>query len=508
MASCETARFLASILDAQNDRLAVICTSSTNDQASGPKLIAALNHVRMHELKNVLDGITSSANRNDASSAADAIKVAHDLLLDRPIIDSNETPGHDTYGHIFLLTTHCNELTTNFKTDSKLTLHIVCPGTLPQGAEEWPRTNGWKLRSLTGRGPRIHYRKKTDDTLDNLFGGLKSLVQHARSGQVLGTLTNLRLKLEAGPDCLIQEVFGKTDFALLQPGEVQSVVVKLRGKRPKAAESRLSDTAPTLDVSELFGELERMLLGFAATPILTTELSYKHPLLPDDTSCQITKTCEVRRFITAPGESMILQRPTSLLETENRVKVHQRLAHHYVSQFDLQGAVSALGQLIGDGDGRIACPGYVALLIKEQKFQARVTQRLSIMDSPEISIKVPAGGENSRYEKGITGTQTSDLADSKQTPPLVLCRPSPKDSRSAEKWDKPDAARKIWGDIRLMTKPNGSPGNGRTVSMQDSEGSKALRDAALRNKRSIGADTLRSLSSSIKGSTGLAAPWM
>ncbi|KAL9128319.1 MAG: hypothetical protein Q9217_002974 [Psora testacea] len=508
MAGCETARFLASLLDIETDRLAIVCTSA-EEQAYGPKVISPLSHIKMHKLKTVLDDVESSTIRSYGSHTPNAIEIAQGLLLDRPTTEITNVPLHDTYGHIFLFATHIDDSIRNFTVDAKLTLHVICPGTLPRNDGLWPNFNGWWLRTLTGRGPRILNRKRRDDSLDNLYDGLQTLIQQARSGQVLEPLRDICLEIETGPDCVIEEVLGQKHFAVLRPGELRSVVVKIKGKKPKVAEAWLCGPVPSMDVSGLFSELERMLLGFVATPIVTALLSYKHPLLPSDTACQMIETCEVRRVVTAPGESMLVRRPTSLLETENRVTVHQRLAYHHVTKLSLQGAVSALGKVISDGDGRMACPGYVALLMKEKKFQARLVQRLSIMDSPHKPARTANTCENRGSEASFSRIQDPYRADPEKQLDSALNLSATRNSPPVGDESQSDAARKIWGDLRLKSRPNGSHMSWRTVSSKiEEQRSTVLREAALRNKRSIGADTLRSLSSSAKGSTALAAPWM
>ena len=509
MAGCETARFLASILDMQTDRLAIVCTSSAEDQAVGPKVIAPLSQIKMQRLKSDLDSIVSSTIRSEGPHMANAINVAQQLLLDRASTNPTDMPLHDTYGHIFLFASGFDESIQGFVIDARLTLHVICPGTLLRCCDQWPPSNGWRLRSLTGRGPRILSRKKTEDPIDTLFDGLQTLIQHARSGKVLEALTDVNLEVEAGPDCLIETMLGKDELAVLQPGEVHSVVVSVRAKKPKAAEAWLTGPVPSLNVGELFGELERMLLGFTFTRILTARLSYKHPMLPSNTTCHITETCEVRRFITAPGESIMSRRPASLLETENRVTVHQRLAYYYVTQLDLQGALSALGKIIGDGDGRIACPGYVALLMKEKKFQARAAQRLSILDSPQKPAQPSKKVENHRPVSWITNAQDAHLSNKVHLLDVGPKTIAARNNRHANSEIQPDAARRIWSDMRLRSKPNGSPVGRRAASSQaEEERSRVLREEALRNKRSIGADTLRSLSDNVKSPTKLTAPWM
>ena len=505
MASCETTRFLVSILDSEIDRIAIIRTSSPNEWASSLNVVAPLNHIRMHKLKSTLDDITTSSPESYICNAADSLRIAQQLLLESRVDDrSTESPSLRTYGHIFLFTTHIDDSFPHFVFDDRITLHIVCASALPQKDRNWPRTNGWKLRSLTSKEPRARNRKRTDDDLDDLAQELKKLVRHARSGQRLGLLDDVNLDVGPGPDMIVEEILGSKIFPSLQPGEVCSVIIKVRCKRPKATEAWLSGGVTGTDDDDLFGELETMLLGFTATPVLHAALMYSHPLLPNDAACCVGKKCHVRRFITAPGDPDIIRKPASILESAERVTVHQRLAFHYFTQLKLQDAMSALQKVIGVGDGRMACPEYVALLMKEQQYQARIMKRTTFSNAP---TKFPRNEVESQSPGlGFTKQQDGQVDVTEKLEESAPTSPKPRRRYSVIANNKSVPAKKIWAEVRKKWLAF-EAGNTIPSSEEADERKTWSQKMSSIDKRSTETEPLRSLSLSVNNSSGHTARW-
>ena len=463
----------------------------------------------MRIIKSLLDEIMIPSPGSHICNAADSLCLAQRLLLES--CKDEKSTGNTSllnYGHVFLFTTHVDESFPHFVLDDRISLHVICASVLPQKDEHWPPTNGWKLRSLTGKEPRIESRMRKEDDLPDMAQDLKTLIQHARSGQRLGLLNEVGLDLTAGPDMIIEEVLGSKEIASLQPGEVHSVTVKVRCKTPKTTEAWLSGGLPAAGDDDLFGELERMLLGFTATPVLHAALSYNHPLLPSDVTCCVVKTCNVRRFISAPGDPDIIRKPASILESAERVTVHQRLAFHYFTQLKPQAAMSALQKIIGAGDGRMACPEYVALLMKEQQFQARIVTRMSDFNTPTKPGKLPHEAENQSPDHFPTNGHERQGDGTDKLPSSPHVSPNPKRRSSLIFNNRSVMAKRIWGDVRKKWNAFETGDTMRNVSSKDGdEQAKEIEKPALKNKKSIASQTLRSLSTSAKASTGSAPRW-
>ena len=289
----------------------------------------------------------------------------------------------------------------------------------------------------------------------------------------------------------------------MQPGEVQSIVIKVGCKIPKLAEAWLSGGDLTsVNMDAAFGELERFFHGLSSTPLLLVAVSFNHAAVPSDTTCASMGTCYVKRMITTPG-SKCVKRSAALLNSPQRTTVHQRLALYYFSTMTTEGATSALEKVMSTCGGQLACPEYMGLLSREEQYQIRLERRRSESE-PRDESKVLSNQKENVLPSQVSATQLENVRRSLK--PRTTANPRP--SRSAEDIGSSDAARRIWNDIRLKSKPSNSPQLIRTPSakLQDNLAS-MLRETALRNKRSIGADTLRSLSSSSKG-LDMSVPWM
>ena len=501
MASCETTRFLASTLDDETDRMAIIQTSVPGENISEPNVLTPLCNIKPRKLKSILDQITTSGSESCDSRAADSLHTAQQILLGhRTDFQHSERSSRLTYGHIFLFTSYIDDSLEKFVLNNKITLHLVCANVLPQRIEQWPQINGWKIRSLTGKEPQTGVCKRRDDDLDDLEQDLIKVVHHARSGQRLGVLSGVVVDFAAGPDMTIEEVLGRRYFECLQSGEVRSVIVKVKCKRPKATYALLNGNVPGLNEVDLFGELEMMLNEFAATPALQAEVRYNHPLLPEDVTCSVTKVCDVRRIMTALGDLDIMRKPTSVLESVERMNVHRRLAFHYFTQLSPPAAMSALERMIGTGNGRMACPEYVALLMKEQQYQKRIAERELSLATSQCEI------ENPRSKDGgplVIENPLDAMNMSGESSPIELIStgrfPVVQDGKMDAARTISNGMRKGWlalGDKTL----NGASGH------EDGQ-AKELKHTAPRNKRRVETATLRSLASSAKSSPGFIAPW-
>ena len=501
---CETSRFIASILNSDTDRIAIVTFG--NSREGGCPVVVPLSRPPIQNLKNLLDGITISNDTPGSTTITNALNHAQRVITDSPRKGCNGREGSRTFGHIVVLTTSNLGPLDAFKLDDKLTLHLVCPGVLPQAFENWPCTNGWKLRSMTGYDLQVGSRKKKVQDKDELASGLTKLIAQARSGHKLGIVSIYDLSFDPGPDTIIEEVLGEPEKdKKLQPGGVHSVIVKIRCKRPEVAIGAWYGNAPDPDSNaQLYAELERMLLGSSVAPILYAQMTYRHPLLPKFTMCVSMKPCVVKRFIAAPSD--IIPRTGSALESKQRMLVHQRLSYHYFTQLSSPEAMSALQKVIGEGGGRMACPSYVSLLMQEQQYQKRLNRRVSWLDLPDTPRH---SDESGRSRVSLDEDPCSSSGEEAPLTKRVSSAPAPGSNNNRSPGKKRDAARRIWSDMRLRSKP---PGSKETIvaANRDIAGKSvdAVQKTALRNKRSIGNDTLRSLSLSIQNSNGIAAPWL
>lgn len=528
MANCETVRFLASTLNVVTDQLAILCTSTINTSgasstdASGANftIVRPLWPIKMHSIKNDLDSIASSIEKPKANTWLDTIEYAKTLLLKSTVPDPDEEVLQDTFGHVFLLTPDADGLPLQSLAHESLTFHIISPAGAPRNDQSSIHCNGWKLRSLSGNEVQAVSKNKDLDPT-SVSNQLRILIPQARSGKNLGNLTELVLEVSAGPDCIIEGVIGNVEFTKLHPGEVFTVLFKLR-VRPTTGQGYSLSRTPTRssealsDTKQILSQLDKM-LGTTAAKILTARLTYRHSLLPAGTTCSVTTECHMKRRLPDPDQTPSPPKSNLIQARYCTVLVHKRLAYHLATHGSPRNALTTLHNEFGDGFRFSPCPDYVNLLAKELKYQARIVERLEIEMSPKKSSAVYAiSGPYENSSQGLLGAEkckpqrsaTSDIP----TDELFRAKPalaalSLKESREQLRTDE---ARKIWGDLRKMRRPSNQTVKGRSVSSPLDEARRMnIRELAVQNKRSIGSDTLRSIASAGEGvGRGLGAPWM
>ena len=519
MASCETARFLASILNRITDRLAILCTSTTGTDPTDSTLVMGLSQVNMPSIKTALDAITSSIERPKTNAWVDTIHCAKDILLKSAVPDPAEEPLQDTFGHIFLFTPNADGLPPQSLAHEEVTFHIISPAGTPRN-EQSVHCNGWKLRSLSGNDTQVVSKKKDVDPM-SVSNRLRALIPQACSGKVLGSLTELVLEVSAGPDCGIEGVIGKVEFNKLHPGEVFTVLFKLRVRATRVEGYSLS--RPATPPSEMFPDTKDVMshlnkmLGTTDAKILTARLTYRHSLLPAGTTCSITTECHMKRLPPDPDQEPSPSKHSLHPVRDCTVLVEKRLVYHLATHGSPRNALKNLHNEFGDRFQFSACPDYINLLAKELKYQARIAQRLEIDASPKKPSAFHAADSPSEKcgQRSFGGAEyepqhcaTSDIP----TEELFRAKPalavlSLKTSREQLRTDE---ARKIWGDMRKMKRPSTQTVKGRSQSSQLEEARKeGIRELAVKNKRSVGSDTLRSIFSAGESlGKGLGAPWM
>ena len=570
MASCETVRFLASILNRLTDRLAILCTSLTHAGDTDSKIVRDLSYVHLEKIKTGLDALTTTSNeRMKPSDWIVAIDCAKRILLESTVPDPEEEVCQDTFGHIFLLTPGASELPSQSLTHDDLTFHIICPASVPRNQVP-VYCNGWKIRSLSGNEAQVVSKRKDVDPM-SVTNRLRALITHARSGKRLGNATELLLEFAPGPGFIVKGALGNVKLTKLHAGEVFTVLFKLTAHEATIQDDSLPGT-PTLppeafsSTHGILSQLDR-LLGTTERKICTARLTYKHSLLPADTTCSVRTDCHVNSRPPDPSQGLISWTSNSSPARDCTVLVDRRYAYYLSTQGSPRTALKALHDEFNGTYQSSACREYIHLLTTELKYQARIAERLELAASPykkkvnaipptpptpppplpplppppprskcstsssnktnwspmsSISSFNTAGADANADENGRPlHRKTSDIPTEelfKTEPALAVL--SLKESREKLRTDK---ARKIWGDYRRMKRPpsddqrhhrsisNGKAGSRRRSWVVDEEASKlaAVRELAVRNQRSVGSDTLRSMFSvGDKVGKGFGAPWL
>ncbi|KAL8975358.1 MAG: hypothetical protein Q9197_000436 [Variospora fuerteventurae] len=396
VASCETARFLSSLLDRTNDRMTIICTSSMSTEHPDLRTILPLSLPNARKAKAAVDSIVSSSDRPGPSTLDAAIRSARALLGQSTPRDRNSELSPFAFGHIFVLTSNSSGIAPELLTDDTIQLHLICAGSVPWKDEDKIRCNGWKMQSMHSKELQsVSYLK--DDDPSSLFNRLRTTIVDARKGCLHGTVSDLVLDIKAGQNCAIEGVIGTRNIPSLQRGENFVALVKLKVGLPPAAgytfnarRQRDASNPESLDIDQEINTL----LGTTPVTVLKVKLRYNHSLLPPDTQCTISTDCRLKRRLytsirqdTAPSRAVVLTSKQHS-STASQIEVHKRFAFHIATHHAPRQAMTVLIEDFGDGGRRSACPAYIKLLIEELKYQARTIERFDLAEHRSSSLPV------------------------------------------------------------------------------------------------------------------------
>ena len=495
--------------------MAVLCAYGDFTTPSRTQVVVPLRPVKLRKLKKVMDGVQSFNGEENKHEDVlrTAMKAAFDLLSEQSDMETlSEASAMGPVAHTFLITANADYLPSDSLENDTFPVHVIHPGVVPWSSKKTFVSHGWQLRSM--------YPPKLESiALSNEEGGLpaniRSLIQYARTGHRPGSLYDLVLDIKAARDCRIKGIMGSTKIASLKPGEVVYTFVKLKIKRFPSVLSALEnfELRPngTTSTAELIEQLD-ILLGERGTEILSVNVRYKHSLLPGNTKLSVKTKGVIHRerpVSTSDGDAPV---PSARPASNRKMDVDKRLAFFIATHHPPHGALTTMRSLFGADGCLSACPAYVNLVTKELRHQARVLERLDLLNDDTVS-------RGSISDPACTGLAAGPLSDirkrSSRTPSPSRCRPiialkpdntpilSP--SKISPNKESPDKARQIWAQIRKSSRGDKIP-----VEELDLSDPVILeiQAQALKNQRSIGADTLRSLAKERRYSSGPVAPFL
>ena len=382
MASCEAARFLASLLDTTTDRLTVLCTRPIKSNAKDLNVVSQLSRTSIRKIKSTVDAIVSSTDKPEPAALGMALDRAIDLLTDPVSQQVDNEPGGEAYGHVFVLTANAGGVPSILLNHEKVQVHIIRPGVIPWKGCVGTTCSGWKLAPLYSSSLQYLSLQKDQDR-NSLFNRVRSLVDHARLGWSYGRLSDLVLEIETAQECSLEAVMGPQDLASLRPGEVVTTLVKVRVGEVFAKGYSLSPSPSSKssegskNAKDVFDELDVM-LGASHTPILIAKLSYKISLLPAGTRCSTIATAKLKLSLPQTQENMVAAHVASHGSAETRALVQKRLVYHLVTHRSPRQAIAALHESFGEDGCNSFCPQYIKLVAEELKYQARIVERFDL----------------------------------------------------------------------------------------------------------------------------------
>ena len=350
----------------------------------------------------------------------------------------------------------------------------------------------------------IPQRKTVDFDKEETFWVLvQAEVRHGSFDSLpYNTMSDLVMYVDVYPGCDIICLLGPQRRQRLISGDVYSryllVKVSALQRVDKAAPADNTDKNALFD--QVLADLEGM-LGVHSTEVFSVSLRYKHPLFSNDTHLVVEKKCTIQRTIKS-------------------------------SEWDLRDK-----QI--ESDDQICGESLAASCLKLEKTD--VFAMITDFEEHSCSYELPPSLANMKHEydqcksmpkrRGSRRGGTShhlprfsfesniSMSECLEECPLNIPKRSTSYSPSAmtdhtsrsTPDERDDKARHIWHIMRQDSKGrraglarNSSESLLRLESTDESL--RAIREKALRNKRSVGADTLRSLA--VGARNGMGAPWL
>ncbi|KAL9583050.1 MAG: hypothetical protein Q9212_002930 [Teloschistes hypoglaucus] len=382
MASCETARYISSLLDPSNDRMAIVCTSMVSAQAPELRTIMPLSSVNPRRTKAAVDAVVSSTGRPTVAALDESIRSAMALLGQSTPRDTNGELSPVAFGHIFVLSPNIGRISPKLLSHDRLQLHLINTGSVPWRGSAEIRSSGWRIQSTHSKEVHLVSCGQDEDP-SSVFKKLRGMIAGAHKGSVHGAVSDMILEIMPGKECAIEGIIGSRSIPCIQPGDTIVALVRLKVGLPPAVGYKLThrcqregSSSPCDDPSE---ELDK-LLGTTPVVVLTAKLRYRHSLLRPDTQCTISTSCRMKRQLSPPKWADIGSKPIVGGQKDTRAEVQKRFAFHIATHHAPQQAMMVLIEDFGDGGRRSVCPEYIKLLLDELKYQARTIERFDLAE--------------------------------------------------------------------------------------------------------------------------------
>ena len=377
MAQCETVRFLASLLDYHYDRLAILCTYPTQIGKGERHVVAPLSPWTIRAAKAATDSIVNVVERPEPAALSVALDTAISMLLQTPLERNLDTPLVECRGDVFVLTPNASELPSHLLHHDSLQIHLLEAGILSWTPLSAVCSNGWALRQAhPDRLPSMLSR--SDAETDSLFSRLRAMMENSRNCRLSGQLKELNLQLEAGPNCSIERIMGRSVIKSIQPGEIITAWAEVRvGASVNPSSLGQLDSCRGLTSDNLLEELNGM-LGSSDEVVLSAKLSYRHSLLPSATTCEVWSTAKIPRQLLRSEELWPSHRQRPLETQVNRSMVQKVMIKHLAKHYEPRRALEELRRRFGNAGHQSLCPEYFRLIADELVYQSRITERFEL----------------------------------------------------------------------------------------------------------------------------------
>jgi hypothetical protein len=378
---------------------------------------------------------------------------------------------------------------------NEVQLHLICPG-ITSSAAPCPSGFGWFINST------FHVLPSQSGLWSaTTRHGITDLLKTSRFRSQLGRTFGATVDLVTGSEAVIEEVIGHIPEEV-HPGEQRSLLVKLRVScMERDDDSKAEEHQSSLTISRAFNEVENM-LDEVLRKILTIRVVYKHSRFPPNSTIEIKEDVFIRR-------PLALREPVRLGSSVDETTAKKIAVCISASFADPQQAIVKLEEILHEAQLQVPA-SFLTELRDELKLQINVEGEKYLRSTFDLKHVAGYSPEKRRYKSSfeldsarlrlraycrLTGQTEASEGPGITPNTLSPCNSPPPEVTSVYCSDRGDPAKRIWRKLRQVSKGKDID-RGKEEEILP-EALKAVRRMALKNKRSIGEDTLRSLKSLI-----------
>jgi hypothetical protein len=434
---------------------------------------------------------------------------------------------------IILIAPHSIDISNQIPELEGIRLNLITSGIIPLRVS--PHVTGWCLNTVY---PVPSFSRHGQDEKDMHANDLAALISTARFASHPGTISNLFVDIIPGPETVVEKIIGAKSLTKLLPGQSTSLLLKLRVKSvDEIIRNRNPEFfGPTDNVASLedaFTDLE-VILGELLRELVTVTISYKHSNFPDNTDLTVKEKCWIRRTsalqIKRKGQGSGIEREM----------VQKALALALASRSKPQSGLRGLQRVFDDPTFTNTIPLLVALLKDELEFQANalfernfiqnlhrqhMATYMPAFDRVRSSLELNTSHTHQRAYAALASPvhhsssasvhrhqPSNEYADAVQnTEATGPVRFYAAQNKSANEFPSSASVQstettgplRFWRNLRQVSKGKVTANSelaGKDDSFEEeglTEKMAQIRKEALKNKRSIGTDTLRSMARSL-----------
>ena len=516
--SREVACYLSSQLRCPRDRLAILSTHGFGG-LFGPRILLSMGPINIRQVREAIDTLFISTEKLGLNKS-NALDVAVQLVMNTDTKNGDEHGCYRPLRHVVVLSPNSEAVSIFTRANSSVGLHFINSGVVSWNLPVLPLSRGWIISH------NLSWSFSITDLDCDMHSQLRDMLVDLRWNYDHGKLINISIKVESGYKCQLQGIMGETAFLELSPGEKRTLLAKIQTGPLPDQQSRLlhfpSGSRTTSGGINIEKELENI-IGDEYRTILSVAVQYENSLLPNGTVCTYRADARIPQYVRHSGGFGQLFASEATLAAAAPLRnsaVQQRLISHIASHQPPGQALATLANDFGSSDHPVSCATYLEFVIGELKHQVRSNE------CSEYGYRnaTTANARHNRINYNSTlGRPLSDpaiptrCASSHQTgtvAPRPVTRskghvPSPADDENT------DTARRIWLELRKNSRGAARPQ--RSLGLPDEQNMKSLgfpvhewkriQSIALSNKRSLGQDSMRSLSYAGTGNRAT-APWL